>query len=189
MQQSMNPLTPEIWDRGLEYADYRKRVEKNADVFDEVYDHPVYVEDDLKLLRRLPPLQVVVIGEDWCADVFHTMATWARVVEQLEGWSLRVFPRDQHLDLMETFLWKGRAQRIPVYAFFDQRGYLQAWWSGRGRTAQAELDGFLQGRTFAALDEDGKQSARRVLNDGYRREFRRTNFEEILALLRTFFHV
>ena len=150
----MDPMTADAWARGLEYADYRERVEKNADVFDEVHAAPAYTEEDLEVLRALPPLKVLCIGEDWCADVFHTMPTWARLVEELDGWSLRIFPRDQHLDLMENFLWKTKAQRIPVYAFYDQRDYLQAWWSGRGRIAQAELDGVLDGKTFAELDED-----------------------------------
>jgi len=182
-------LSPELWSEGLEYAAYRAQVSRNQETFDEVYDSPAFTAGDLAFLRQLPQLKILCLGEDWCADVYQTLPTWARVVEELSGWSFRVFPRDQHLELMERFLWRGYAQRIPVYAFYDQRNVLQLWWSGRSRAAQAELDGYLDGRKFADLNEGEKNGARRVLNDGYRREFRRANFEEILMLLGSFFHV
>jgi hypothetical protein len=94
----MNPLPEEIWNRGLSYADYRAGITRNQDNFDEVWSQPTHRPDDLEILRQLPPLRVLAIGEDWCPDVHHTLPTWARIAEELPGWSLRVFARDQHPD-------------------------------------------------------------------------------------------
>jgi hypothetical protein len=186
--QSMNPLPKEIWSRRLSYAAYMATVGRNRETFDEVYRQPSHQAADLAWLRLLPPLRVLAIGEEWCPDVYQTLPTWARLVEELPGWELGVFARDANPDVMEPFLWRGDRQRIPVYAFYlgDR---LQVWWSGRGAAAEQALAGFLGGRTFADLSEDERRSATLLLQDGYRREFRRQNLEEVLALLHAFFHV
>lgn len=184
----MNPIPPEIWMQGLSYPQYRDRITQHQQIFDWVYANPAYEESDLDFLRELPTLKVLVIAEDWCTDVYHTLPTWARLVEELPQWSLKVFPRDVEPDLMAFFLGRNKARRIPVYAFYDQRDFLQVWWSGRSEPAQDALDEFLQGRKFAELDELGKAGARKVLGDGYRQQFRRANFDEILTLLEAFFH-
>ena len=185
----MNPIDSELLSRGLTYGEYRQRIEKNSEVFDEVYRDPAFTAADLDVLRRLPPLLIVAIGEDWCPDVFHTLPTWARLAEELPGWSLRVFERDRNLRLMDSFLYREKSRRIPVYAFYDRNRSLQTWWSGRGAEAQEAVDGWLAGRAFADLDEASRKDFARRFDSGYRERFRRSNFVEILALLRAFFHL
>jgi hypothetical protein len=184
----MNPLPKEIWNRHLSYDAYKATISRNADTFAEVYAEPSYRPEDLEWLRGLPPLRVVAIGEDWCPDVAHTMPTWARLVDELPGWELGIFARDTVPELMETFLWMGDRQRIPVYAFYlgDR---LQTWWSGRGAAAETALTDFLAGRSFADLPEDERRRGSLLLQEGYRDEFRRKNLEEIFALLQAFFHL
>jgi hypothetical protein len=184
----MNPLPREVWTRRLSYPAYLATVSRNREVFAEVYHQPSHRESDLAWLRRLPPLRVLAIGEDWCPDVYHTLPTWARIVEELPGWELGIFARDANPDVMEAFLWRGDRQRIPVYAFYlgDR---LQVWWSGRGAAAEQALADFLAGRNFAGLPEEERRRATLLLQEGYRREFRRQNLEEVLALLHAFFHV
>lgn len=185
---SMNPLPKEIWSRRLSYAAYLATVSRNRETFDEVYRQPSYQAADLAWLRHLPPLRVLAIGEEWCPDVYHTLPTWARLVEELPGWELGVFARDANPDVMEPFLWRGDRQRIPVFAFYlgDR---LQVWWSGRGAAAEQALADFLAGRGFADLSDEERRHATRLLQEGYSREFRRQNLEEVLTILRAFFHV
>jgi hypothetical protein len=185
---TMNPLSGDVWSRRLSYAAYLGTLSSNRSFFDEVYSTPSHRETDLAWLRRLPPLKVLAIAEDWCPDVYHTLPTWAAMVEALPGWEIGIFSRDANPDVMEAFLWRGDRQRIPVYAFYlgDR---LQVWWSGRGAAAERELAGFLAGRGFAALPEDERRRVSLLLHEGYRREFRRQNLEETLALLKAFFHV
>lgn len=181
-------IDEETLAQGMSYETYRSQITQNQDVFDEVYDNPAFDEADLDTLQRLPPLHVVAIGEDWCPDVFHTLPTWARLAENLPGWSCHIFPRDQHPQLMDNFLYRLKSKRIPVYAFFDQNRSLQVWWSGRSREAQEVVDGALRGRALDELSKDERLDLRKVFEDGYRGRFRRLNFEEILTLLRAFFH-
>jgi len=185
----MNPIDATLLNRGLSWREYRATVEKNADVFDRVYDDPGFDDADLAPLHAVPPLTVVAIGEDWCPDVYHTLPAWVRVAERLPGWELKIFPRDQHPQLMDAFLYRGRARRVPVYAFYDRRRYLQTWWSGRSAEAQRAVDGWLAGRTFDQLEPAERAALGKRLDAGYRERFRRANFDEILALLKAFFHL
>lgn len=184
----MNPIDPQTLARGLDWARYRAGAEKNLDILDEVHARPEHTAAELAWLGGLPPLTVVAIGEDWCPDVVHTLPTWVRIAEALDGWRCAIFPRDEHPELMEAFLYRGRAKRVPVYAFYDQRGYLQTWWSGRSAIAQQAWDGWLAGRAYADLDKEEGAAIGRRLQDGYRQRFRRANFEEILRQLAAFFH-
>jgi Thioredoxin len=185
----MNPLSTEIWESGLTYRQYRGRSARNGKICDEVYAQPAYEPEDLDVLRQLPPLKVLAIGEDWCPDVFHTLPTWARIAEQIPGWGFRAFLRDTNPELMTQFLWKNGAQRIPVFAFYDARNYLQVWWSGRGARAQKAMDDQLAGRTYNDLSADERKQMGEHLQEGYRQSFRRDNFVEMMDLLKAFFHV
>jgi len=185
---SMNPLPREVWSRRLSYPAYLATVSRNRDTFDEVYRQPSYRESDLAWLRQLPPLRVLAIGEEWCPDVYHTLPTWARLAEELPGWELGIFARDANPYVMDAFLWRGERQRIPVYAFY-LGDLLQVWWSGRGGAAERQLAAFLAGRNVTDLPEEERRRACLLLEEGYRREYRRQNLDEILALLHAFFHV
>jgi hypothetical protein len=185
---AMNPLPRKLWSRHLSYPAYLATVSRNRDTFDEVYRQPSHQESDLAWLRQLPPLRVLAIAEEWCPDVYHTLPTWARLAEELPGWELGIFARDAHPDVMEAFLWRGERQCIPVYAFY-LGDLLQVWWSGRGAAAERQLAAFLAGRNVADLPEEERRRARLLLEEGYRREYRRQNLDEILALLHAFFHI
>ncbi len=185
----MQPIDKTILHQGLTYDTYRRRVERNGEIFDEVYRTPAFGGQDLELLAQLPPLTLMALCEDWCPDVYHTLPTWARLVQELDGWELRIFPSDLHPELMPPFLHRGKAKRIPVYIFLDSRGYPQVWWSGRGAVAQEQLDGFLAGRIFSALSAEEREVLGRRVDEAYRRDLRRRNFREMLDLLRAFYHL
>ena len=185
----MMKLTEEIWSRGLSYEEYRATISRNLVVFDEVYADPSLRASDLELLQRLPPLRVVAIAEDWCPDVCHTLPTWARVAERLDGWQLKVFAWDTEPDLTDSFVWNEKLRRVPVYAFHDVAGRLQVWWSGRGGEAEAEVSRLLGGRKFTDLDPSQREAIGRALDSSYRKDLRRRNLAEILAMLAAFFHL
>jgi len=185
----MNPLPPEIWKLAAAYPDYRAGVTRHEEDFDEAYAHPGLHPEDFEILRKLPPLRILAIGEDWCPDVFNTLPVWARITEMLPRWDLRVLARDANPDVMAHFLWKDDAKRIPVYAFYNEAGRLQVWWSGRGATAEEGLAELLAGRGYGELDHEEQKRIGGLFEESYRLVYRRTNFEEILHLLGAFFHL
>jgi hypothetical protein len=66
------------------------------------------------------PIYVLAIGEDWCPDVYNNLPVMARIAVLNPTIQLRVFPRDQHHDLMHHYLFRGQSQSIPAFGFFDQ---------------------------------------------------------------------
>jgi hypothetical protein len=179
----------EDWERGLSWEEYRHdKIRKNVEAFEADFASPAYRPAERDVLRTLPALKVVAVAEDWCPDVYHTLGTWARLIEDLAGWELRVFARDENPNVMKRYLWLREKKRIPVYAFHDEDLRPVVWWSGRGAAAQKAVDEILRGRTHAEAGEAEKSALREVFDRRYRDEFRRSNFLEIFGVLAGVFH-
>ncbi|MGH2588322.1 MAG: thioredoxin family protein, partial [Dehalococcoidia bacterium] len=82
--------------------------------------------------------KMLVLGEDWCPDVYRGMPVLARIAEA-SGIEMRVFPRDENLDIMNEFLKDGEYQSIPTAVFYtkDQRYILH--WIERPKQADEEM--------------------------------------------------
>jgi hypothetical protein len=64
---------------------------------------------------------VLVLAEDWCGDVIANLPIIGRVAADSGKLNLRVFPRDQHPDIMDQYLLDGKYKSIPVFVFFDDQ--------------------------------------------------------------------
>ena len=68
--------------------------------------------------------------------------------------NVRIFYRDQNLDLMERWLNQGKFQSIPVFAFFDERFRELGHWIERPASV-TELRARKRREVFAANPEFG----------------------------------
>ena len=80
---------------------------------------------------------MLIIGEDWCPDVYRGMPVMARIAEA-SGMEIRVFPRDSHLDIMNEFLNKGEYLSIPVAVFYTRDHQYIGHWIERPKAANQE---------------------------------------------------
>ena len=124
VQQKESVVTPERFSKGYTYAAYLETVEKNRPRFDENYAATAVSPEDAETLRALAampngPAKLLVIGEDWCPDVYRGLPVFARMAEAA-GLELRVFPRDSNKDIMEEFLANGEFESIPVAVFYTR---------------------------------------------------------------------
>jgi hypothetical protein len=173
VDQQTSVVTPERFASGLAYAGFLAQAEKNLDKFQFNYDNTQVSETDriaLQELVALPngPRKVLVLGEDWCPDVYRGLPVLARIAEA-GGLELRAFPRDKNLDIMNEFLKDGEFQSIPVAVFYtgdirhiyhfterpqqanDEMGQLQALYANRSREeARPDVDKFQQGPVWAS---------------------------------------
>ena len=62
----------------------------------------------------------MVLAEDWCGDVIANLPLLGELAQASGKLNLRVFLRDQNLDIMDQYLKEGKFRSIPVFAFFDQ---------------------------------------------------------------------
>jgi len=142
-QQKESVVTPERFESGITYEQYHDRIQRNREKFDYNYRETVLTEDDTAAFRRLAektggPAKVLVLGEDWCPDVFRGMPVIARIAEAA-GMEMRVFPRDDNLDIMSEFLNHGEHQSIPAVVFYTQDNRYIAHWIERPAKANAEM--------------------------------------------------
>lgn len=164
-------------------------MERNGELFDQAYAEPAIEPADVELLSQLTPHRLLAIAADWCPDVFHTLPTWARLVEELPDWELGIFALDAHPELMGPFLRDGGARHVPVYAFYGPAGRLRVWWSGRSAAAERVVRETLAGRAYRDLDPEERAAVGTRINGAYRERLRRRALEEILTLLAAFYHL
>jgi thiol-disulfide isomerase/thioredoxin len=122
--QKQSVVTPQRFQQGLSYKDYIAQIKVNKDLFEKYYQSVQLTPQDVEFFRRGVrqaggPAKVAVIGEDWCPDVYRGMPVIARIAEA-SGMELKVFPRDQNLDIMNEFLNQGQFQSIPTLVFYTQ---------------------------------------------------------------------
>lgn len=128
-------VTPEIFAKAKTYDEYVASIERNREKFADNLEKTVIPEETAARLRELAaadggPTRVLVIGEDWCPDVFRGMPVMKRIADAA-GIEMRVLERDQHQDVMQHFKNSGEFDSIPVFVFLTADGRYLAHWIER----------------------------------------------------------
>ncbi len=124
MVQQASVVTPERFASGMSYADYITSIEKNQKRFDENYAATEVSPDDAaayKALMAKPdgPAKLMVVGEDWCPDVFRGIPVFQKLAEAT-GLEIKIFKRDENKDIIAEFLNGGEFESIPVAVFYSR---------------------------------------------------------------------
>ncbi|MBI1886592.1 MAG: thioredoxin family protein, partial [Chloroflexi bacterium] len=111
--------------------------------FQENYEGAQLSDDDARALRELVarpegPARCLALGEAWCPDVFRGLPVMARIAEAA-GMELRVFKRDDNLDIMNEFLNHGEHQSIPTLVFYTRDHRYLCHWIERPVRANEEM--------------------------------------------------
>lgn len=143
VQSKESVVTPERFAKGETYEQYVAGIERNQKRFEENYaTMSVSAEDvaKMKALMAKPggPARLMVVGEDWCPDVFRGMPVFARLAEAT-GLEMRVFKRDENKDIIAEFLKDGEFESIPVAVFYDAEMRELAHFIERPKLANEEM--------------------------------------------------
>lgn len=186
MAQHVSVVTPERFASGLGYREFLAQAKVNQDRFQENYDGTEITADDVRRMKDLMsrpngPARVLALGEDWCPDVYRGLPVIAKLCEAT-GVELRVFPRDQNLDIMNEFLKDGQFQSIPTLVFYTRgHGYI-CHWIERAKKANEEMPLLREvyaGRTREEAADDIRAFQRGPIWAGWRR----AQIEEVLEQL------
>ncbi|MBE2185236.1 MAG: thioredoxin family protein [Rhodothermales bacterium] len=102
-------------------------------------------------LAASPPLTALVITEDWCGDSAFALPVIAEAFATDPRHTLRILPRDEHLDVMERYLTNG-GRSIPKMVLFDADGTEHATWGPRTASGQAHRATLVaEGLDYAAI--------------------------------------
>jgi thiol-disulfide isomerase/thioredoxin len=122
MTDKKGVVTLERFNRGMTYQQYVSQISTNREQFDRNYREFALRDEDVSFFTEVNSqkggLKVLVLGEEWCPDVYRGLPIMARIAEAA-GMELRVFPRDRNRDIMDLYLNQGVFMSIPVFAFFD----------------------------------------------------------------------
>jgi Thioredoxin len=114
-------LDRERWSKGMTYDEFKSAMTRNQERFTENEERIALDPETVRRFNSVPKgLRVLAIAEDWCGDVVANLPVLGRLAKEVPALDLRVFYRDQNLDLMERWLNQGKYQSIPVFVFFDQ---------------------------------------------------------------------
>src|SRR4051812_6098831 len=115
-------VTAERFAQGLTYEEFKAVMTKNREKLESNERGLDLHAEDLAVFKSLPEtFNVLAIGEDWCTDVIDNLPIVARIAAESGKLNLRVFLRDQNLDLMDQFLKEGKHRSIPSIVFFDDQ--------------------------------------------------------------------
>jgi hypothetical protein len=189
MIKEVSVVTPERFAQGLTYADYLGRVKVNRDKFDQYYNNFQVATDAAEALRRLAqhpkgPAKMLILGEEWCPDVFRGMPTAVRMAEVV-GMEVRVFPSDSNLDIMGEFLNKGKFMSLPALVFYTWDHQYICHWIERPESVtkeQAEIRECVE-REMADADDLEKGRVRRERINHRVPVYQRLTVDDIIALL------
>lgn len=115
-------VTRERFEQGMTYDAYKAQMTRNQDRFQANEQTLALDLADVAVFTNLPqPLNVLVLAEDWCGDVINNLPILGRLAAESGKLNLRVFLRDQNLDIMDHYLNQGQFRSIPVFVFFDEQ--------------------------------------------------------------------
>jgi hypothetical protein len=140
-QQSV--VTPERLAQGISYKEWMGQIDRNQDKFEENYAGIQLDAGDVEAIKALAakengPATCLALGEAWCPDVFRGLPVIAKLCEQT-GIDLKIFFRDQNLDIMNEFLYKGEFQSIPTLVFYTKDHKQIGVWHERAQKARDEM--------------------------------------------------
>jgi hypothetical protein len=135
MAQLKIPLDAKKFATGMTWKDYLAQMGDTRARTEENYQHASLTEEERRFFSGIRQVRyALMLAENWCGDVHRNSPMLARIVEGMPQCELRVFFRDQNLDLTDVFLNNGY-RSIPVVVFFDQDWNEVARWIERPHAA------------------------------------------------------
>lgn len=114
-------ITRERFDRGMTLEQYKDQMTQNRETFAANEAAAVVRPEDVAFFNGLSEaINTLIITEDWCGDALANVPVLAKLAERTGKLNLRLFLRDQNLDLADQYLKEGKFRSVPVFVFFDQ---------------------------------------------------------------------
>ncbi len=146
MTSKTSVVTPERFSTGMStFTEWMDVIENRKTEFQRHYDEYEPNADDIAAIRTLVEehgVKALVLGEDWCPDVWRGLPVIAKVSEQT-GMELRIFLRDQNKDIMAEFLKDGEFESIPTIVLYDRDHRYLGHWIERAVRANEEMQPLL----------------------------------------------
>jgi hypothetical protein len=184
-QPAESVITPERFQQGLTWQQWLEQVETNRDRFLDNYEATVIDRKEVETIKtmmamprgpyvwgvsRHGPGKVLALVEDWCADCYRGLPVMARLCEAT-GMELRIFSRDQNLDIADEVLYRDEFHSVPTFVFYSKEHEYLGHWIERPDRARDEYAAFED--LEARANEPGLVDDERQRRQDELREFER----------------
>jgi hypothetical protein len=139
MAQLRIPLDAQRFATGLSWKDYVAQMGDTRAKTEDNGQKSGLTEAERKFFSGISQVRyALMLAENWCGDVHRNSPLLAHICEAMPNCELRVFFRDQNLDLTDCFLNNGY-RSIPVVVFFDKDWNEIGRWIERAHPATAKV--------------------------------------------------
>jgi hypothetical protein len=191
-------VTRERFEQGMTYEAYKAQMTRNRERLEENERTLALSAEDLAFFKGLPqPVNVLVLTEDWCGDAIANVPILGRLAAESGKLNVRIFLRDQNLDLMDQYLKDGQHRSIPVFAFFSEDMAPAGHWIERPASitekqqaamaelfaTAAELQGVAPNTSPALLPDAARERMMRFYGE-FRAQHRAESDAEVIRELR-----
>jgi hypothetical protein len=164
MAQLQVPVDSARFSKGMTWKDYMAQMGDTQKRTEENYNRATLTDDEKKFFGGVKGVKyVLMLAENWCGDVHRNSPLIARIVESIPGAELRVFLRDQNLDITDCYLNNGY-RSIPVVAFFDSSWNEIGRWIERAHPATSKA-ALIRSKTLDVAPKDDKAKQDAAMND------------------------
>jgi hypothetical protein len=158
MAQLTIPLDSARFAKGMTWKDYMAQMGDTRARTEENYAKASLTEDERKFFSGISQVKyVLMLGENWCGDVHRNSPMIARIVEAMPNAELRMFLRDQNVDLTDCFL-NNSYRSIPIVVLFDKDWNEVGRWIERAGAA-TQKSFAIRAVTLDVATEDKKDAA------------------------------
>ena len=107
--------------QGMPYDGYKAQMTRNGERIEAVEKQVKIDPADVAYFKKLKPLKVFALAEDWCGDVIANLPVLGVLARETGALDVRVYLRDKNEDIRDAYLNRGKYQSIPVFVFLDEQ--------------------------------------------------------------------
>jgi hypothetical protein len=164
MAQLRIPLDATRFGKGMTWKEYMAQMGDTRARTEDNYNRATLTDEERKFFSGVTDVKyILMLAENWCGDVHRNSPLVARIAEAMPGAELRVFFRDQNLDLTDCFLNNG-FRSIPVVVFFDKDWNEVGRWIERSHPATNKA-ALIRSKTLELAPKDDKAKQDAAMNE------------------------
>ena len=121
--------------KALTYEEYISQLGENQNLHNHHYERVKITGDHQETLKRITPMNILVLTEPWCGDSLAIFPVVRKMAETNGHWQIKVLRRDENTEFMDHFLTRG-GRAIPIFLFLSKDFKLILRWGPRPYAAQ-----------------------------------------------------
>ncbi len=129
--------------KALTYEKYVYQLGENQNLHNRHYERFKITADRQKAIKKITPLNILVLTEPWCGDSLAIFPVVRKLAETNGCWLIKVLRRDENTEFMDHFLTRG-GRAIPIFLFLSEDFKLIFRWGPRPYEAQQIFETYRQ---------------------------------------------